>query len=193
MSVDILISTVREKTEEEKEKIRKEHERKTAEEERQKKEEIARKEKDSSERLLRKREKMIEDYRKEKEFELRMKILNEKKGIMEEATRFAVKEVFSLPEERKKQIFLQELEKIRNLFEKRDVFVFSPPGKKKEVEEVLEKAGIEAGVEEKEMDLKEGMLVKGKDFIARISLEDMIHGAVKEEKNYFFNLLFPQK
>ncbi len=193
MSVDTLISTVKEKTEEEKNKIREEHERKTAEEERKRREEIARKEKDFAEKISQEREKMIEEYRKEKEFALRMRILKEEKKAMEEVKKIATQEVLQLPLEKRKQIILEALKTFTDLLRKEDVFVFSPIGKKQEVQEIVQDVEIKKEVEEKEMGFKEGVVIKGKDFTVCVSLEDLAHKTIEEDKNHFLKLLFSEK
>ncbi len=189
MPLEDLISRVREDTESEKRRIITEHEMLISEKESEKEEQILRKKKDLSLALEKEKDKIVSDYRKEKEFILRIKLLEEKRKLFAKALSGAKKEIFSLSPEEKRKIYVRRLKEAKTMIVG-NVSVCVSPGMKDEAEKIIRESGISADVNEKDIGVKEGFFIEGVDFSMFLSLEDIVHEEVERNKGHLVNLLF---
>ncbi len=188
MSLEKLLDKIEKDAQEEIEALRKEHSLALEKIDSERKEKVEDLKKEKREELERERKRILDDYEKEKEFQLKMELLEMKKNILEDAASSMKKEVKEINLSRKKEIFRKkagEAEKVNG----RKFLVFVPSGKKKEMEDVF-KDVPKKNIVEKKIGEEEGFVIEGKNFIFKVTLSDIVDEAIEKEKDFFARLLF---
>lgn len=161
------------------EKIDKDFERELKELKEKKEKEIEKKKKRF---LLRKKE--------EKEHSLKMKLLSERKMILDNAFLKVKNDIKNLSEEEKKEILKKELRKVKSFLIKETVF-FVPEGKKSFLKKVLSEVDISfVEIKEKKLGFSDGVLIEGKNISIKISLNAILEDIFEEKKAELSNIIF---
>ncbi len=187
--VNMLVKEVRKRAQEEKQALMAEYKKNLEEEKRKIKEDIADYKIRLEEELRNVHEKLLADYRKKREFELRMDLLEEKENLLQSATEELLEEILALPFEKRKELYVKALERNKHLF-REEFTLFVPRNRMREAGEIFSAIGLSPRTEEEGTERKEGFLIRGKDFIFVLSLEELIKNTVEERKDYFVKTLF---
>ncbi len=190
MSLEKLLNKIKEDAEKEKESLKKKSglEMEKMDKEGEKRIDFLRQEKEKD--LAEERKKMLVDYRKEKTFEMNMKLLELRRDLMEESI-FKVKEkVSGLPALEKKDLLKKGLKKVEGRIG-RDCLVSVPSGKKQELADIF-KEFSDKEVMEKDIGFSDGFSIETDKIVFKASLSGFIDEAIEKEKDFFSRLLFKQ-
>ena len=188
MSLEKLLDKVEKDAQKEIEALRKEHSLVLEKIDSEGKEKVEELKKEKEEELEKERKKILADYEKEKEFQLKMELLEMKRNILEDAASSVKKEIEKIDLSRKKEIFRKKAKEAEKMNGKK-FLVFVSSGKKKEMEDVFEGVPKE-NVVEKKIGEKEGFVIEGQNFVFKVTLPAIVDEAIEKEKDFFAGLLF---
>jgi vacuolar-type H+-ATPase subunit E/Vma4 len=137
------------------------------------------------------RKRLLEEHEKEKEFLLKMEILELKKKTLSEASLFCKEEIKKLPASLKKEIFKKRIASFEK-FLNEHCLVFVPSSKKKDFVDIFKKVP-EKNIIEKGKIADDGFIVEGKRFVLKVSLSDVVDKIVEKEEGLFAEILFSKK
>ncbi len=126
---------------------------------------------------------------REKAFDLKMERLELKKELLKEAKEEILSKLEDLPIEKKKDIYLSSLEEEKDLLKEASE-ILVPKGKKEKLAAILKEAGVEKEPLARELDFKEGFLVRGGRWKLEVTLEEILDRQISRDKKKFINLLF---
>ncbi len=153
-------------------------------------EELEKVKQNEEERLKRERKRVIDDYRKEKEFECKMKLLSLSRELLEDVKEEIKKDASNFPLKKKKEILQKKLQESSVLEQKEDFVVFVPQNKKKEFASIFTGVGSE-DIREKKME-DDAFVIEGERFVYNVSLPLVIDEVVEENIDFFARLLFKE-
>ena len=144
--------------------------------------------KENEKKLVLEKEKRINNYLKEKQFQAEMEILKLKNQLVNQAAEKVKQKLKEKPEQEIKQILKKEINKI-NKVDKKDCFVWLPINKKNLWLDLFKEIPSEKIVE-KQLDFDQGFIVENNKFVFRVDIAELIDEKILEEKQLFFHLLF---
>ena len=189
MPLEDLLAKVKDEKREEKLALKREH--KTALEnlDSEKRSELEEIKSDLQSELEDEKSDLLNKKERKKAFDLKMKRLELKKDLLEDAKNEILERLEGLSGEKKKEIYLANLKEEEDLLEEADE-ILVPKGKKEKLAPILKEAGIEKELVEKELDFKEGFLVRGGRWKLEVTLEEILDRQISRDKKKFINLLF---
>jgi vacuolar-type H+-ATPase subunit E/Vma4 len=144
--------------------------------------------KENEKKLTLEKEKRINNYLKEKQFQAEMEILKLKNQLVSQAAGKIKQKLKEKPEQEIKEILKKEVDKI-NKIDKKDCFVWLPVNKKNLYIDLFKEIPNEKIIE-KQLDFDQGFIVENNKFVLKVDLAELIDEKILEEKQLFFHLLF---
>ncbi len=189
MPLEDLLAKVKDEKRQEEKSLKKEHRAALEDLDNRKKEELESLKKKLERELEEKKKDLLGKKERQTFFNLKMKRLELKKELLEEAKSQALKDLEDLSVEKKKKIYLNYLKEEKELLEEASEIAV-PEGKRKKLTPILKEAGIGKDPVERDLDFNEGFLVKGGRWKLEITLEEILEKQVERDKKEFINLLF---
>lgn len=189
MPLEDLLAKVKDERRKEELRLKREHKTALGDLDSKKREELEFVKDEFESKLQREKQDLLTKKERQEKFELKMKRLQRKKELLEEAKREALKTLEALSFEEKKKIYLHKLEDKKDLIEDAKEIAVSK-GKKKELSPILKEAGISQKPVEKELPFKEGFLVKGDRWTLEVTLENILKKEIERNKKEYINIFF---
>ncbi len=136
-----------------------------------------------------KKKNLLSKKERAKSFDLKMERLEVKKRLLEKAKEEVLRKLENLPVEKKKEIYLANLEEEKELLKEASE-ILVPKGKKEKLAPILRQVGVKREPIEKDLDFKEGFLIQGGRWKLEVTLEEILEKQISRDKKKFINLLF---
>jgi vacuolar-type H+-ATPase subunit E/Vma4 len=134
------------------------------------------------------KERLKEEYEKEKDFLLKMELLNTKKEVLSLSAKQCKEEIKNISLSEKKELFSKEIKEAKNFLDENSL-VFVAPSKKKEMSGLF--TGIpEKNIIEKKSVMEDEFIVEGKGFVLRVSLSEIVDKIIEKEEGVLSKILF---
>ncbi len=185
MQLEKLINQIKKETQKEIETLKQEHDSVLEKINRKQEKEIKEIEKQQEKKTDKHRKKILMNYQKDTEFQIKMQALKLKKELISQAISQAKQQANNFSIEQKKKIFKDKIDEI-NKYLKDDYIVFVPKSKKNDFNGIVDLNKVQ----EKELNFSNGFVIENDKIIFEVSLDSLIDELIEKDNDYFANVLF---